>query len=237
MLKIAICDDNNIICSEIESIILEYSKTSYAEIEVEIFFTGESLLDFIRHEHQFDLIFLDIELITTTGINIGNAIRNDFNDNICKIVFISAVDGYDRQLFDLQPFNFLKKPINNLNLKKCIRLASDILERDNKTFEYKKGYNLIKINIKDILYFEKEDRKIKIVSTNEKNYFYDTLDTIKDKLPDIFIMSHRAFLVNFDKIILLNKNYITMVNNDKIPVSQRNLKAVRTMLIELERNK
>ena len=42
MYKIAVCDDNKIICLEIENILLNLQKENENEIDVDIFFKGEN---------------------------------------------------------------------------------------------------------------------------------------------------------------------------------------------------
>lgn len=107
MLRIAICDDEITICSHIENIIMEYSKY----FVIKVFYTGEQLVDYIEQGNKFDLIFLDIELNLLNGIQVGKKIRQDMNDYITKIVYISGKNCYDRELFDVQPLNFIPKPI------------------------------------------------------------------------------------------------------------------------------
>lgn len=131
MITIAICDDDNYICSQIEKYILNYSKTKNIKFDIEVFYSGESLTNFIMKEHSFDLIFLDIELITQTGVQLANKIRNEFDDYSTKIVFITSKDGYEQELFDVQPLNFIKKPIDFEKLKKCIELTIKLLGIDN----------------------------------------------------------------------------------------------------------
>ena len=143
MLSIAICDDNNYICSQIEKIILDYQKYKCEKFDIDIFCTGENLINFIKNEHSFDLIFLDIELGTTTGIEIGSKIRNEFDDYISKIVFITSKDGYESQLFDFQPLNFLKKPIEPRKIHKCIDLSLKLLGIENNTFDIKYLYSYL----------------------------------------------------------------------------------------------
>jgi len=89
MLNIAICDDNKYICSIVEEIINDYKKKSEKEIRVEVFYSGEKLIEYLKNKDKFDLIFLDIELENTTGIEVASHIRNKFNDHISKIVFIT----------------------------------------------------------------------------------------------------------------------------------------------------
>lgn len=237
MIRIAICDDNNSICSEIEKIILDYQKRNCEKFDIDIFYTGESLIKSIESEHSFDIIFLDIELGTTTGIEVGNKIRGEFDDYISKIIFMTSKNGYESQLFDVQPLNFLKKPIETNKLQKCMDLCLKLFGRENQTFEYKKDYDIIKVKIKDIVYFEKEGRKIHLVTTKSEDFFNETISGIKARLPQNFIEPHESFLVDFNKIIKLTKNYIIMVNQKEIPVSRRNIQAIRTMLIDIERDK
>ncbi len=237
MLQVAICDDDMNICSQIEQYLLDYKEKVHVKIDIEVFCHGEELLKFIKNEHKFDLIFLDIELGSTTGINVGREIRNNIDDNIGKIVFITAKDGYECELFDLQPFNFLKKPIQYSKIQKCIDLVVKILYIQNQTFEVKKGYDVIKYAWKEIIYFEKVGRKINIVTENESDMFFGTLSNIKTRLPDFFIQPHSSFVINFEKILRTSKDSIVMSNKIEIPISQRNLKYIRSVLLDSERNK
>lgn len=216
---------------------MDYEKESCVNFDIEIFYTGESLIDFIKQNHGFDLMFLDIELGTTTAITIGNTIRNEFDDYISKIVFITAKDGYAEQLFDLQPFNFIKKPIDKEKLMSCIKLAIKLLHMENTSFEYKKGHEIIKVNIKDILYFESQRKKIKIVTYKGENYFYETMVNITQRLPKSFVEPHSSFLINFNNIESITTSFVFMKNGAKIPISRQNLKNIRNILINFERER
>lgn len=235
MLRIAICDDNNTICSSIEQMVLDYAKGLTIKTDVEVFNRGEDLLSYIKNEKAFDLIFLDIELGTTTGIKVGTTIREDFDDHISKIVFITSKQGYEKQLFDIQPLYFLPKPINANRIEKSIDLAIKLLDIDNKIFDYKKNYDIIKVKIKDILYFEKDGRRTKIVTRTGEDYFYESIQNIQSRLSNNFIMPQSSFLVNFNKISRLQKDNLILIDGTEIFISRRNLSNVRSMLISSEK--
>jgi two-component SAPR family response regulator len=82
------------------------------------------------------LIFLDIELGDMLGVDVGRYIRNKLNNYFMEIVFISAYDKYDRELFDLQPLNFLRKAINEESIENCIDLAIKRMNVKFKTYRY-----------------------------------------------------------------------------------------------------
>lgn len=237
MLKIAICDDNVSISTEVEQIILEYAKERELKFDISVFNKGEDMINFVKREHNFDLIFLDIELGTTTGVEIGTIIRQELCDHISKIVFISGADGYEMDLFNLQPLNFLRKPIEKEKICKCIDLALEILGRENLSFEYKHNHQIKKIPYKDIIYFESFLKKIKIVSVNFEDEFYGSLDKIKDSLPKNFISPHRSYVVNFSNIISIKTNNLTMLNEETIPISRNNLKNIRLLQLSIEKEK
>ncbi len=232
MIKIAICDDNKYVCGEIEQIIYNYSEQRNIKIDIEVFYDGKDLFSFIMNEHYFDLIFLDIELKSTTGIEVGTKIRNKLQDYISKIVFISSKSGYERQLFDIQPLNFLDKPIDKEKLIKCIDLALKLLDKEKKIFKYKVGKEYRQIAFQDILYFENKLRKVKITTLDESDEFYGTLPNIKSQLPDIFVFTHVSYIVNFNYITKISGDSILMINGSNIPISKRNLKDIQQFQIQ-----
>ena len=58
-----------------EGIILEHQNNFVEEIEVDVFYSGERLADFIQQEHDFDLIFLDIDMEGLNGLDLGRKMR------------------------------------------------------------------------------------------------------------------------------------------------------------------
>ena len=62
MLNIAICDDDIQTTGEMECLIQRISKQNFVDIETEVFWNGESLVNAIIKENKFDIIYLDIEM-------------------------------------------------------------------------------------------------------------------------------------------------------------------------------
>lgn len=232
MLRVAICDDDKNICAEIEKIILKNQKQFNLKMEVNVFFSGETLLSFIKSENSFDLIFLDIELGNITGVDVGDKIRNELDDHISKIVYVSSKNGYEQELFDIQPLNFLRKPIEEKKIIKCIELAIKLCNIERKSFEYRVSYEYKKVNYNRIIFFESKLRKIKIVTFDGTDNFYGKFTELKDVLPKNFVSPHASFIVNFDNISVINKDKIVMLDLSEIPISQRNMKNLRQFQLE-----
>ncbi|MBD5080588.1 MAG: response regulator [Ruminococcaceae bacterium] len=133
MLRIAVCDDIRETVAEINDYILEYQNKSGQKIAVNNFYNAEDLWEFLKTDHC-DLIFLDIELDKMNGVELGNRIRKELKDHNIKIVVISATEGYYKQLFDIQPLNFLPKPIDKTKLFEAIDLAVRLTDEQNHIF-------------------------------------------------------------------------------------------------------
>mgnify|MGYP000931457881 CR=1 FL=1 len=235
MFRIAVCDDEQIICSQIENIILQHAKRCYLQVEVKVFFSGEKLCEFIEKEHSFELIFLDIEMKTLSGIDVGKKIREKFQDYITKIVFISGKDGYDRQLFDIQPFNFIPKPIEKDKVIHVVSLSMQLSDKINALFSYKKGHSIYKVPIKDIVYFESLNREIKLVSTFGKDIFYGILEEIFCELEKYnFIQIHKSYIINYAHAIKFKYEYVIMSNSCQLPISQLRRKSTRELQLKYE---
>lgn len=235
MIRIAVCDDVAEICSELENIILDFQKQMREELTVDVFYSGEGLINYIKNSNNFDLIFLDIEIGNVNGVEVGHFIRDELKDYITKIVYISSKSGYDRQLFDLQPLHFLPKPLDRKKVINDVNLAIMLLEKENKTFSFKVGSQIHKLPVKEIIYFESTGRQIKLISFNETFYFYGTIDSVAEQLSKSrFIMPHRSYIVNYDNIVSIKKDEIKMYNGDIIPISRLKAKEVRDFQITYE---
>ena len=236
MFKVAVCDDEQRICEIIESIILEFKRKSYLEIDIEVFYSGEDLYKYIKNEHGFDLIFLDIEMNALNGVEVGRKIREEMDDHITKIVYISGKDNYDRQLFDVQPLYFLSKPLSPEKVIKALRLAMKLSNKFGGVFTYKKGYQAFRLPIRDIIYFESLDREIKLVSIKKEDFFYGTIDDVLQRVAKYqFIQIHRSYAINYSQVIKFKYDEVIMSNSVILPISQSRRKEVRKLQITYEK--
>ena len=232
MLKIAVCDDAKAVCSELEQIILEFRRTTKMEVSLEIFYTGEKLIKYLKTKSSFDLIFLDIELEKMNGIEVGQFIRRNLEDYVTKIIYISSKSQYDRQLFEVQPLHFLEKPLTKEKIISDINLAIKILGKENNIFSFHQGHEVFKIPMKDILYFESQNKQIKLVCRKRIYYYYGKIEgMIETELNSSFIRPHRSYIVNYDYVSLLRSDQIEMVNGDMIPISQAKRHEIRQFQI------
>lgn len=235
MLRIAICDDDRAFCAELEEIIWGY----YTEdnVEVEVFCDGTSLCQSIEQNILYDLIFLDIEMQELNGIETGVKIRIELQDELVQIVYVSWKEDYYKFLFQIRPNNFLLKPLVEKDVIHEIEQAKKLLNKKNSVFLYKKSFETYCVPIKDILYFESMDKKIRMVTTKGEDVFYDQLEKVVQKLKEFaFLQIHKSFVVNLYHVEMFRYEKLKMSNGDMLRISQSKRKMVREKGLEFFRN-
>lgn len=235
MFKIAICDDEKSICSQLEETLEKLWESFLVTLEIDVFFTGEELCQHINQNEYYDLIFLDIELKSMSGVEVGQIVRYDMLDETTQIIYISAKESYAMELFKIRPLDFIIKPFNYGKIKEIFSTALKIIGQDKYNFQYKISNTTHTVSTKNILYFESRNRKIIIHKINGKEIFYGKLKDIYNELKkNKFIWIHKSYLVNYNKIIRLEYNQVTISNDTALPISQANRKRIRELQLELE---
>ena len=232
MLRIAICDDEKLICQQLEDMLYNICKNINEKLETEVFYSGEELCRFLIQGNRFDIIFLDIELREINGVEVGKKIRDEYNDEITQIVYVSSKESYAMDLFEVRPLNFLVKPVSKEIVEYVLIKAVKLLGDNNHFYEYKNGNVNFSVPVGDILYFESAGRKVNIVMLDDEKSFYGKLSEVEEQLrSQDFIMIHKSYLINFSHVTEYTYDYVKMSNKEVLTISQNNRKAVRERLL------
>lgn len=233
MTRIAVCDDLSVV-DQLNEYLSEYQELKDCKLDISSFYNAEDLWKYLNKTHC-DLVILDIELVKMNGIELGQLIRTRLNDYSTKIVYISAKDCYDRQLFDIQPLNFLPKPVDKQKLFKMVDLTIQLTSNFERFFVFENKQGSFRIKLDNILYFESFDHYLKIVT---KAGCYDFKSTISEVMKQLqnsrFIQIHRSYIINYDNTTHIKYEEIQMSNGDAIPISRDRRKDVRNIISKWE---
>jgi|LAHS01.1.fsa_nt_gb DNA-binding LytR/AlgR family response regulator len=233
MLRVAICDDDKALCMQLKGMIDEIIENTDEVYEITVFCTGEELCDLLYNGIHYDIIFLDIELCEINGVEVGKKIREELNDELTQIVYISAKESYAMDLFDIRPLNFLVKPLKREKIESVFITARKVLGSSNQYYEYKVGNVNLNVIINDILYFESSGRKVKIILKDDVTEYYGKLSEVEEKLKNSdFFFIHKSYFINYNHVIEYSYEYVKMSNNEILGISQNNRKAVREKLLQ-----
>ena len=111
MLRVAVCDDEKIIANQMEKCVLDICRRENIPVDTDVFYSGKSLEQEIYKGTYYDLIYMDIQMAKGDGITAAKNIRKI--DENALLIYVSGYDKYLMELFRLDVFTFIKKPIDN----------------------------------------------------------------------------------------------------------------------------
>lgn len=226
MIKVAICDDDNWIVHQMENILYDICSNECIKIDTEVYYSGNALERDIHTGQKFDLIYLDIQMEKGDGITTAKSIRK-IDENVI-FIFISSYDKYMMELFRLDVFAFIRKPIDMKEFEKIFLEANQKICSRNCFFTFRYKKQEFKIPCKDILYFESKGRQISVYAKNSDIYVFNgkLFDVEKrlnvGKIP--FLRIHQSYLVNYLLIKARSKSNVALVNGVILPISEERQK-------------
>lgn len=153
MIRIALVDDAVEIGTQLEAILIEITTNKGIAIDTDIYYSGKELCEHLQNGEFYDLIFLDIEMPEFTGIDVSKMIRDNLKNDSTQIAYISGNKEYAIEIFEYDPLYFVHKPINKEKIEKVFERLIHRLHLQADAFTYKTGHDIVKIPIKDIIYF------------------------------------------------------------------------------------
>ena len=234
MLKIAVCDDENVICSQVERYLNDSAEKFGIGIETDVFYSGEKFLDSLKSE-SYDIVFLDLVLKEISGQEVSRIIREEMHNEAIQIIYIAGMTEHAYELFEYDPILFLKKPLTNMEIEKAFL---KIIKKFNLTLDtYTIRMNGIstQIRIKDIVYLESEKRKVKIVTVNNETfYFYGTIKESYEFFKKCdFLMIHNSYLINPLHIRQAKYEYVIMAGNVKLSIAQSKRTEIKNAFMKI----
>lgn len=226
MIKIAICDDENIITGQIDNIISGICNREGIPFDTDVFYSGQGLEKEILKGTKYDLIYLDIQMTNGDGITTAQNIRK-MDENVL-LIYVSGYDKYMMELFRLDVFAFIKKPIEKEQFESTFLDANRKIGNQKLYFPFHYRKEEHKILCIDILYFESSGRKISIyVKNGSVEKFNGKLSEVEmwsgdGKIP--FLRIHQSYLVNYHHIKSRTKTEITLIDGTKLPISEERQK-------------
>lgn len=176
----------------------------------------------ILHEHEVDILFLDIQMPVLDGIGFLKTLKI-----IRQVIFTTAYKEHAVTAFDLAACDYLLKPFSLDRFIVAVDKALEKLNIPEKKSSEKNAsdYVFIKAEGKihslyynDILYAEAKGNYTKIVTVNTTILPAMSFITIDEMLPaELFVRVHRSFIINKSKITHIEGN-IVYINKNEIPI-------------------
>lgn len=233
MLKIGLCEDNEIQHNQILSFLETISLPKHT---IDSFYKGNDLYNSIQEamndKEPYDIVIMDIDLPDGNGIKFSKQI-NVFSPHTI-IIYMTSYEDYVSDVYDTEHIYFILKKNYQKYLPHALSLANEALNKQRraslKIFWNKEEYNILQ---KDIFYMERQLRTTFIVTPT---HIYSTSEKLEDllkRLGETFAMNHRSFIVNLKMVQEITKDSALLVDGTSIPISRRYYSALKDKINNL----
>lgn len=233
-MKIAACDDDSVFLQELCTFFNQYKEENNCNLEYHTFTKPLELVTEIEKGIHYDAILLDVFMPGINGIQCAKDIRT--YDNYVKIIFLTSSHEFAIESYTVKAYNYLLKPIQKdslfLLLDQLIKESNSI--KDN-LFVFKSKTGIVKISLSKLEYCEMINRKIILYLTDGSKYECNLrINDLEKKLEpfDMFLRTHRSFLVNMDYIQTLSLHNIIMECGAKIPIPREKYAQIKQVYLE-----
>lgn len=238
MLRIAICDDDDNDLERVNSFISNYKKKNGTEIRTFVFKDGNDLL---LSKEKYDMIFLDIEMKHTNGIEVAQKIRE--SDMNVPIVYVTSYPEYWKRAYKVHAFDYIEKPIQYNDIETVFR---DFMTSADEVKERPIGImtndGLLVLDMNSIIYIWLESkRKVKIYTVYKDYVCKESLSEIMCKLDeDRFYRVDKNYIINLKfvtnyKIRLdgdESSDGVFLINDIWVPIAKKRRKEFYAKLSE-----
>lgn len=221
-MRIAICEDEIDHGKNLEALIFEWGQNKNVEVKIKLFPNAQSFLDeWETDSSQFDLVLLDIQMGTISGLDLAEKIRK--TDQSIIIIFVSGRLQYTLRGYEMNALRFILKPIERGKLMEALDKALWTMNtQKTNSFIIGTQDNLARYELDDILCIEAHSHFVEVKTKKDTRFFKEKIEVLEEKLPTPhFYRCHRSFLVNTSHVFLISHGELELDNGEKIPVAKR----------------
>lgn len=187
---------------------------------------------------KVDLLFLDIQMPTLTGIQFLRVMNGK-----CKAILTTAYAEYALEGYEYDVADYLLKPISFERFLKAVQKATEQLTvgsyqstvsseqfsasesepvlTNSPQLDFifvKTEYKIQKINLSDILYIEGLKDYVSIYTATERILTLQTMKKMEEILPsNRFVRVHKSYIISLEKIETIERQRI-FIGKNIIPV-------------------
>ena len=220
--KIIICEDDAAQAAHLRQLLSDMEPWCNWEVQtvsgVEEL-SGEAVLQ------NTDIILMDICLGRENGIDAVARIQASHPE--IGIIYVTGHTEYCSDVYDTQHSGFLLKPVDPVKLRQALRRTQRSLPSGRQALVIEQPNRIWDLPLEEILLFEKQLRKIRVITQNEEIDVYGRFSDFQPQLDGRFIQCHASYLVNMDHVESFSKEEFLFPDGRKIPISRRRSGAVR----------
>lgn len=233
MISLAICDDNRLHSNQIEEQLEAFQSTEGITLSVDIYEDPQRLLTHYQ-PGSYQLLLLDIEMPALSGLELAQAIRQQ--DPNVLILFLTSHIDFMPQVFQVETFDFLVKPVDQQKLFSSLRRAIQRLLQQEKRISFTSQHQQYALPSQEIFYIEKDGRTALLHTSTRIYPVRKSIKELRQDLPDDFVQIHNSYFINIRYFYKLEEKWLYLrlpQSQEKVlPVSRHYKKLLKEQILE-----
>ena len=228
---VAVCDDLEEERASLARMVRASFQRRELPIRISLFSSGEELLGAYRQWGQFHILFLDIYMPGTSGVEAARQIRAI--DEGVALLFVTTSQDHGLDSFEVQASDYLVKPVRAEDVDRaldwCIRNMPESLRCLTVSVEGEEQ----EIPLYDIRSIEVLGHSCHIHTSGREVVVRRGLDVLEEEIDSRdFLRCHRSFLVNLEHVQGIEGSDFRMRDGTLVPISLGNLNRVRERFLD-----
>ncbi len=214
---VAIVEDEQSYIDVLISHLNKFAEANQIKFIINTYSDGYNLLD--DYKCQYDIIFLDIELIQLNGLKTAEEVRK-VDENVI-IIFVTNLINFAVKGYDVDAQSFLVKPVSYFKFSREMQKVIKKLSNQNSQFIIiNTDSGLKKIDTIQIIYIESKKHELIINTATEHYSIWGSLKEYEQKLaPFHFYRCNNSYIVNLAKIRGIHEDYV-LIENEQLKISR-----------------
>ena len=231
-MRIAVCDDEKFYREQVTALIQKYLSDHQLDSAIDIFCSGEEFLSQSSNAIKYDVVFMDINMEQTDGIETAMRIRA-FQSNT-YIVFVTAFIKYALDGYKVNAVRYIMKDTLDAAISECMDAILQKMQLRQISFSFIEGEK--KLYTDNLLYVESKKHKSVFYYQEEqltKYQIYEKLDDIEKVLNGAgFLRIHKSYLVNMRHIQKISNYIAELSTGEELPIPRIRYQAAKQKFVE-----
>lgn len=233
-LTIAFCDDDPLSLQHISRRVTEL----FAQHDIAVTALTYSNAQDLAHamvQLPFALLFLDIDMPATDGIQFGEKLRSLGSD--VDIIYISNMETRVYEVFRANPWSFVRKNHFDEEIPGVIQSYVRFIHKRTKQLILQDSDGSTQAIRPETVVYVESSGKLQMLFFHDKNtplYIRCSLHELEESLsPYGFIRTHKGFLVNYLCIRKITSRGIVLEDGSILPIGRDRIQHIRERYLSL----
>ncbi|MBR4795855.1 MAG: response regulator transcription factor, partial [Lachnospiraceae bacterium] len=212
--------------------VIAWAESNDIQVNMDLYKSANEYL-FNAGKSAYDLIFLDIRMDDTNGMELARRIREEDKDVL--LVFVTSERGFVFEGYEVDAYRYILKPVSDDKLTEVLEYAKNNAVRDEGSIVLKIDNEITRIMRNDIAYIEVKGHYVDIHTVSETIIYKTSFEDLMELLNEnslVFIKTHRSYAVNLDKILKIGRMEVTLITKETVPVSKSMYESVNKAFIK-----